>query len=228
LTVKLRADYKNSNGELKTAYLDIRLKDGYCVCPAKIGANTLLNFMCHNLGGLDIISSDQIITRAHHGGYYRFGAKDPSYDNVVDNLSSLGWTASTPYVQSGGTEWRDDHNPCPAGWKLPTGTQWGAFTNYYNANSGETFPFPVSTWIEDPSGSSVVDNGKRFGVHLYLPVSGARHIDGALFRRGYHGSYWSSTSDSTDKGYRMFFGYSNQMFGEDYRYFAGNVRCVSE
>ncbi|MDR2086341.1 MAG: hypothetical protein LBP72_04115, partial [Dysgonamonadaceae bacterium] len=74
LTVKLTASYRDSNNEPKLAYLEIRVEDGTCVCPAKTESNKWKNFMCHNLGGLDIISSSQLITRAHHGDWYRFGA----------------------------------------------------------------------------------------------------------------------------------------------------------
>jgi hypothetical protein len=67
LTVKLMASYKDSNNADKLTYLEIRVEDGTCVCPAKISATQWLNFACHNLGGLDILSPSQLITREHHG-----------------------------------------------------------------------------------------------------------------------------------------------------------------
>ncbi|MDR2085622.1 MAG: hypothetical protein LBP72_00435 [Dysgonamonadaceae bacterium] len=77
LTVQLIASYMpNGSTETKLAYPEIRVEDGTCVCPAKISATQWLNFACHNLDGLDIISPSQIVTRAHHGDWYRWGSQD--------------------------------------------------------------------------------------------------------------------------------------------------------
>jgi hypothetical protein len=90
LTVKLYASYKPQEdpGVTKYAYLEIRVEDGTCICPAKKSNTEWLNYMCHNLGGLDIISPSQLITREHHGDWYRFGAKNASMKNTPANDGS--------------------------------------------------------------------------------------------------------------------------------------------
>jgi hypothetical protein len=71
------------------------VEDGTCICPARIDANTWLNFMCHNLGGIDIISPSQVITYKHHGNWYRFGAKNSSVVNTGENIGAVtGWTSN--------------------------------------------------------------------------------------------------------------------------------------
>jgi hypothetical protein len=138
LTVALYATYKpHDDTDTKYAYLKIRVEDGTCVCPAKTDANTSLNFMCHNLGGLDIISPSQLITYEHHGDWYRFGAKEPSLVNNGINNGSQGWLnetdanptyygPTTGYAKNNNSwDWPDAlanyedviGNPCPAGWR---------------------------------------------------------------------------------------------------------------
>jgi hypothetical protein len=119
LTVKLIASYKpDGSTETKLAYLEIRVEDGTCVCPAKISATEWKNFMCHNLGGLDIISPSQIATRAHHGDWYMFGAKTVSMANTPANDTNETWTNDN--AQNGSANWTNNGTPpCPAGWLVP-------------------------------------------------------------------------------------------------------------
>jgi hypothetical protein len=121
LTVKLYASYKPAETPdvTKYAYLEIRVEDGTCICPVKKSATEWLNFMCHNLGGLDIISSSQLITRAYHGDWYRYGASQVSMRNTPDNDESTAWDNAT--YQSDYSNWTND--PYPAGWQLPTFTE---------------------------------------------------------------------------------------------------------
>jgi hypothetical protein len=131
-TVKLLASYKDSGGADKQAYLEIRVEDGICVCPAQINATEWMNFMCHNLGGLDIISPLQITTRAHHGDWYRFGAKTASMENTEYHDTNNDWNDSN--YQDSDDHWKPANNPCPAGWRLPTRAEYEGVT--YN-NSGQ-------------------------------------------------------------------------------------------
>jgi hypothetical protein len=77
--------------------------------------------MCHNLGGIDIISPSQLITYGHHGDWYRFGAKNPSLVNAGTNNSAVSGWSSLP-VYSVDADWPDAipadpviiGNPCPS------------------------------------------------------------------------------------------------------------------
>jgi uncharacterized protein (TIGR02145 family) len=198
LTVKLYASYKPDNtDETKYAYLEIRVEDGTCICPAKKDANTWVNFMCHNLGGEDIISSSQLITRAHHGDWYRFGAKNPSMKNTPAHDTDNTWDNANYYISG---NWPDNENenignPCPAGWQLPSITELAAVINK-NANGNDIgvinplTDVPAS-WL--PASNQTFSNLKKSGDYLYLPAAGDRHVTGLLLDRGGYGYYWSST-----------------------------------
>jgi uncharacterized protein (TIGR02145 family) len=221
LTVRLYASYKENNDESKYAWLEIRVEDGTCICPAKTGSNTWLNFMCHNLGALDIISPSQLITYEHHGDWYRFGAKNYSLKNegtnndIVDDWISSS-NANYPFYTGSG-DWPVDEisgnglaNPCPAGWRLPTNSEWTAVINNNNNTS----------WI---SGGNVL---RKLGDELILPGAGLRgYTNGRLTTRGY-GYYWSSTGRDSSDGWIMNFE-AGQPATSYARHGGGlSVRCV--
>jgi uncharacterized protein (TIGR02145 family) len=242
----LYATYKpHDDTDTKYAYLKIRVEDGTCVCPAKTGANTSLNFMCHNLGGLDIISPSQLITYEHHGNWYRFGAKEPSLVNNGINNGSQGWSndiganptyygLTTGYAKNNNSwDWPDAlanyedviGNPCPAGWRLPTYSEW---LNVINNNNYTNVP--AATWA---IGETVFSNLKKLGDYLMLPAAGWRSGSntGMLLDRGSKGYYWSSTTyDGYDGNGRNLFINSGSIVITNVthtsRSFGMSVRCV--
>jgi hypothetical protein len=176
-TVKLIANYKDSLGDDKIAYLEIRLKDGFCYCPAKTGANTRVNFMCHNMGAkYDIISSSQLITRDHHGDWYKWGNSTPALKNTPENdnyNNPSAWPTRTPPVLN---TWLTANNPCPAGWRRPTSVEiYNVVNNNVAYNFGLINTFSYIMKLDD----------------LYLPRPGYRNwSDGHLVNRGYQGYYF--------------------------------------
>jgi uncharacterized protein (TIGR02145 family) len=232
LTVRLYASYKDNNNDTRYAYLEIRVEDGTCICPAKISDTQWLNFMCHNLGALDIISPSQLITYEHHGNWYRFGAKNYSLKNEgTNNLAPGGWSyaanAIPPYLMNN-TDWPDDYdndigNPCPAGWKLPTNTDWENVATYNLPTN-----VPTTSWT---TGETVFRNLKKLGDGLILPIAGYRYAsDGALKDRGNAGLYWSSERNGNITSSAK---YSSFTFGNPTRTTidrgqALSVRCVEE
>jgi uncharacterized protein (TIGR02145 family) len=219
LTVKLIATYTNNNSFFKVAYLEIRVEDGTCVCPAKIKASpeTWLNFMCHNLGGLDIISSSQLITREYQGDWYRFGAKNASMKNIPDNDGRSGsWDNPNYYIPPG--NWPADSVPCPAGWRVPTHPEW------VNVCDNNTFTNVPATWIS--TGNQIFGNLKKSGDYLYLPAIGIRNSDdGSLQNHGIYGNYRSSTG-STTFAWALGFGTGTPSMTTSGRGTGMSVRCV--
>jgi uncharacterized protein (TIGR02145 family) len=234
-TVKLLANYTDSDENDKIAYLEIRMRDGYCVCP--VGN---LMFMCHNLGAkYDITSPSQIITRDHHGDWYRFGTTKhpslPNNDNLYNEIDKDGkglgyWntTSTTEYpFQSGSDDWDSAYDPCPAGWRLPT----NADLEIVRAATGT--PFPSSdNWTADVDNYG---NFRRFGDYLYLPAAGYRSSGGddhgKLEHRGQGGYYWSSTANNINAHYLRFSNSANTGIevhtADASRQYGFSVRCVA-
>jgi uncharacterized protein (TIGR02145 family) len=206
LTVRLYASYKDNNKDTKYAYLEIRVEDGTCICPAKISDTQWLNFMCHNLGALDIISPSQLITREHHGDWYRFGAKQTSMKNTSAHDADNSWDNPNYYTLSG--NWPADSIPCPAGWRLPDIDELSAVINKNMNNANISKINPLSD-VPDPwkpfSGNQTFSNLKKSGDYLYLPTAGSRYRTSYDLRdRGIYGFYWSSsTGSSSGFGYNI-------------------------
>ncbi|MDR2086409.1 MAG: fibrobacter succinogenes major paralogous domain-containing protein, partial [Dysgonamonadaceae bacterium] len=225
LSVQLIASYKpDGSTETKLAYLEIRVEDGTCVCPAKISATQWLNFACHNLGALDILSSSQLITRAHHGHWYRFGARAASMVNTPEHDTNNTWDDS--YYLNNGERWNTQ--PCPAGWRLPTISELAAAVN--KTESGGSLGTDNNTlarsgtWINSTTNFSVL---LKVGDYLYLPVAGLRQsTNGDLDHRGNNGFYWSS-SHGTTSCKSMDFDSENQFVNSRGRASGLSVRCVA-
>jgi uncharacterized protein (TIGR02145 family) len=116
-----------------------------------------------------------------NGNYYRGGRKEPVATPSTGVGAIAGWSSLTDI--SGG--WSDTekkaNDPCPAGWRLPTSTEWRGV-------------------VDNNTGTAVGSlDGMKFGEGLYLPAAGYRKAsNGALVERNTTGYYYSS-SESGDK-----------------------------
>ena len=122
-----------------------------------------------------------------------------------------GWNSSNPE----GTSWTRANDPCPAGWRLPTGAE---LTALFNARC----TFTVRNGV----------NGCYFGNapnQIFMPAVGARdRTDGALMNTGI-GYYWSSTrADNLNALYMNFSRDETNVGGALGRSWGLSVRCVGE
>lgn len=118
------------------------------------------------------------------------------------------------------------YNPCPAGWRVPTGDELDLLIN-----SG-------SSWVG--SGGGGVDNlaGRWFGPDhsgarvnsVFLPAGGFRNISSELSNRGVAGYYWPVTANPQSAGdvQNLYFTIDNpgQRFNRD-KVNGYSVRCVN-
>jgi len=117
------------------------------------------------------------------------GTTDINADNPENALFIT--EADAPYdwrVNPDDTLWSGltgENNPCPSGWRIPTGTEWNTERESWATN----------------------DAAGAFGSPLQLTTAGYRkYSDGSLNSAGSHGLYWSSTVSGTDARLLYFHG----------------------
>jgi uncharacterized protein (TIGR02145 family) len=236
-TVKLWVSYKVGT-EAKLALRNIRFQDAFCHCPARIDrlSDRWLTFQCHNLGGSDITSSSQTLTRDHHGNWYRFGAKAVSMANTSAHDTNNTWNNSS--YQSNSADWANAGTPpCPAGWRLPDIDELAGVINFSRPNTGITFfsnITPVNnelaylgTWSTSRTDKTNFSAYVKVGDYLLLPAAGCRDFsDGSLDDRGYSGYYWSGSA-SGSRGWGADFDSGSRGVGDGSRALGFSVRCVA-
>ena len=121
------------------------------------------------------------------------------------------WDYSTP----SGTEWETPNNPCPVGWRLPTGEEL------------ESLKKADNEWT---TLNGVY--GRIFGTapyQLFLPAVGWRSgNDGVFDDFGTKGYYWSSEQSDDESATYLWFNYEDIGVDWDWRGDGFSVRCVAE
>jgi uncharacterized protein (TIGR02145 family) len=120
------------------------------------------------------------------------------------------------------------NDPCPAGWKVPSQSQWGSIF-MGSTISGAPGDATANTWTPTGTFSSTDGGGYMVGDALYLPAAGFRNwgfssIYNSLQDIYVYCDYWSST-----KGYTLVAGSTtvNVASGASPTQ-ALSIRCVSE
>jgi hypothetical protein len=195
-------------------------------CWAKVSATDTLVFMCHNLASANFLADPFTPSWEINGAYWQWGrrwsaAPGPVGPGVaLTNAEAIsGWNT----INAPNGSWMDGtktaNDPCPPGYRVPTLSQWEAVL----ANNTQSL---VGNWDSSPFNYSA---GRFFGPALMLPAAGYRsNTSGELFYRGFYGSYWSSTENSTEIAWCVIIsgGYAEPNF--NVRRSGLSVRCASE
>jgi uncharacterized protein (TIGR02145 family) len=109
--------------------------------------------------------------------------------------------------------------PCPAGWRVPTGTELTVLKDKY---ASANFDVGDDNRLRIPSASG------QPAEYLYLPAVGSRSTSaGSWANRGTSGGFWSSTASGTN-AMRFYFNSSSSDMGTNTRAGGYSVRCIQE
>ena len=149
-----------------------------------------------------------------HGKLYQWGR------NVA--WSTTGTPAATPsgewQTSAAPSSWHEQ--PCPEGFRLPTGKELSALVV-------DCIVSRAGGWSSDDYGYVVLTTKEESPVTLEFPAVGlCDRSNGALTQPGANGGYWSSSTDTPDNAYRLFFGKNEQKTLSDTKGYAMNIRCV--
>lgn len=225
VNVKKYAIYNAGTKDL-TVPLNVKIQDCAC-CGAYVAAGVWKTFLCHNLGaddGLDPFVSSQGI----NGGYYQWGRRDMVADASTPAGAVNPWNATFPSNTALSDNAKTENDPCPAGYRIPTMTQWRGVMK----NNAYTF---IGTWTESVT---EFNSGLKLGKLLFLPAAGGRYWDGytgnqgKLTGRNKFGRYWSSTYYSSEVA-SMYYFYSGSKSTDDpqtleRKTFGVSIRCIEQ
>ncbi|MBI5186442.1 MAG: chitobiase/beta-hexosaminidase C-terminal domain-containing protein [Nitrospinae bacterium] len=142
-----------------------------------------------------------------------------AYNATESNASIYGrlytWHAAT-----------DSRGLCPAGWHLPTDSEWTTLENYLGGSSvagGKMKEAGTTHWASPNTGA---DNSSGFTA---LP-GGYRHRNGTFSNVGYYGFLWSATGYSSAGAWRrdLYYGDGIVYRSSGTMSFGSSVRCAKD
>lgn len=147
----------------------------------------------------------------------------------------MGWSNTNPLVNSdggatwdssnaGGDSWTTDNDPSPAGWRVPTRTDFAALTDTEKVDIEWTTQ-------NDIEGYKFID--KTTGNSLFLPTAGYRNSSGTISSVGFGGYYWGAVppANNVNYAYILYFNSTTYLAEGNYmsaRYNGHSVRSVAE
>jgi len=183
-------------------------------------------WMDRNLGASRVAASST--DSLAYGDFYQWGRGADGHQEPTGGVTSTTSSSDTPghsdfiLTETSPFDWRvpqnnelwqgvsGTNNPCPAGFRIPTKTEW------------ET---EMASWPSmDPAGA--------FASPLKLVLGGFHcHYCGEFYEEGYIGYYWSSTVYYTvDGNYSLYLnlGPSSTYTDYNHRAYGYNVRCIQD
>ncbi|NDV47634.1 hypothetical protein D0T49_11305 [Paludibacter sp. 221] len=178
-------------------------------------------------------TSTTILTTANTGGTATNGESTNATTKTFILASDYphNWTSAT----TADLNWRNQKNatydPCPAGWRVPTQSEWGDIFRGGSA-PGASSTAVANTWTwhaaaNGTAGYEIKPDGET--TTLFLPAAGLRsYSSGELYYVGTGGRYWSGSLSSI---YSFLLNFSN---GTVYpatnngRAYGLSVRCIAE
>ncbi len=178
-----------------------------------------------NLGAARVAES--ITDQQSYGGFYQWGRKTDGHQSVTSGTTTALSSGTNPShsdfitVQNTPYDWTSApdndlwnglnaiNNPCPTGWRLPTGTE---------------FANEMTLWSEQT-------NNGAFESALRLPSSGVRgYLSGSRQNEGAWASCWTSEAfSSATTNVKMLNAEATQaQIVNTYRAMGANVRCIKD
>ncbi len=225
-------------------------------CGAFVAPGQWKAFLCHNLGADPSLDPHTPVVGLQ-GAYIQWGKRGPNTtgDSRVDwqtaaNDGPIGFaaapTASNPNsagisgwstTEATNNAWRTAggaktaNDPCPAGYRVPTGAEWTGVVNNNTASRTGTWTMGYTEY-----GSSLHFGPNASTKTLSLPATGfitdsprfASPGGIGIISRGSYGVYWSSSASSSPTVQNLAFDGSVAVVGTDPRTLGQPVRCIVE
>ncbi len=186
-------------------------------------------WMRYNLGAT--LSADPDVPSQNiNGNYYQWGRSAIVATSTTSEASIPGWDNTTNPPDNA---WNSTFNeevpdksgtdPCPSGWRVPTGKEYSALYN-------NTTKVEIGTALESAtnfSRASVLTSKYNTGVKLTFPAAGYRvETNGGLYQRGTSSHYWNNVPSTSINAW--YAGINATTFYSSSRNRATPIRCIAE
>ena len=263
--VTVIAAYKDNGGADQLIAVDLSVRDCNCGCPVNTTSGGWITFMCYNLGADPNMTIDQQIAyepsgdtdATVFGDLYQWGRRTDGHekrtntgkttmtsptDVVVhsDYITVLDWRSPPNPAMWGATKTAND--PCPAGWRVPTYSEWRSiFNDEGDLGTGgqKNDQATANEWIRKINYGSNPTGTSGFAIRpyslseptLFIPSTSVRNANtGNLNPTNENGYYWGSSVDGNNS-HSIYISSTNQtvnVHGFIPRGWGCSVRCVAE